>query len=129
MQGLRRNTTSIGATWSWFSAPNYREPTRVSHIVLLPKCNANLTCKVYEEVKDSENLQAIVEEYLGEYNADSKQPMNLVMFGDAIDHVARISRVIRYLTTTAYPVQSSTVFNFANSSPTPLLKDSCNHAL
>lgn len=51
--------------------------------------------QVYEEVKDFESLQATVEEYLGEFNAESKQPMHLVMFGDAIDHVSRISRVIR----------------------------------
>eukprot|EP00752_Nemacystus_decipiens_P010663 g9495.t1 len=51
--------------------------------------------KVYEEVKDFESLQSTVEEYLGEFNGESKQPMHLVMFGDAIDHVSRISRVIR----------------------------------
>jgi len=51
--------------------------------------------RVYEEVKDASNLQPTIEEYLGEYNADSKQPMHLVMFMDAIQHVARISRVIR----------------------------------
>ena len=51
--------------------------------------------KVYEEVKDFEILQTTVEEYLGEFNGESKQPMHLVMFGDAIEHVSRISRVIR----------------------------------
>lgn len=51
---------------------------------------------MYEEVKDFESLQSTVEEYLGEFNGESKQPMHLVMFGDAIDHVSRISRVIRY---------------------------------
>ena len=50
---------------------------------------------MYEEVKDFESLQNTVEEYLGEFNGESKQPMHLVMFGDAIDHVSRISRVIR----------------------------------
>lgn len=57
---------------------------------------SDITSQVYEEVKDFESLQTTVEEYLGEFNAESKQPMHLVMFGDAIDHVARISRVIRY---------------------------------
>ncbi|CAB1101954.1 unnamed protein product [Ectocarpus sp. CCAP 1310/34] len=47
------------------------------------------------KVKDFENLQSTVEEYLGEFNGESKQPMHLVMFGDAIEHVSRISRVIR----------------------------------
>lgn len=49
---------------------------------------------VYEEVNLSE-LQNTIEEYLGEYNSESKQPMNLVMFGDAMLHVVRISRVLR----------------------------------
>lgn len=53
------------------------------------------TWQVYEEVKDPDNLQTMVEEYLAEYNGESKQPMHLVMFGDAIEHVSRISRVIR----------------------------------
>ena len=51
--------------------------------------------KIYEEIKDLSQLQPTVEEYLGEYNAESKQPMNLVMFMDAIAHVSRIGRVIR----------------------------------
>ena len=50
--------------------------------------------KVYEEV-DLTELQSMVEEYLGEYNAESKQPMNLVIFGDAMQHVIKISRVLR----------------------------------
>lgn len=37
-----------------------------------------------------------MEEYLADFNAESKQPMHLVMFRDAIDHVSRISRILRY---------------------------------
>ena len=40
-------------------------------------------------------LQPTIEEYLNDYNAESKQPMPLVMFMDAIGHVARITRVLR----------------------------------
>lgn len=74
------------------------------HLALTTHPSSTLGCsqpdpdhvyKIYEEVKDSENLQLVVEEYLAEFNGESKQPMNLVMFGDAIEHVARISRVIR----------------------------------
>lgn len=50
--------------------------------------------KVYEEV-NKEELQVIIEEYLSEYNAESKQPMNLVIFGDAMMHVTKIARVLR----------------------------------
>ena len=36
-----------------------------------------------------------VEEYLDDYNSVSNAPMKLVMFLDAIEHVSRITRVIR----------------------------------
>ena len=51
--------------------------------------------KIYEEVKDMGKLVETVEEYLGDHNAESSSPMNLVMFLNAIEHVSRISRVIR----------------------------------
>jgi len=51
--------------------------------------------KIYEEIKNLDQLQPTVDEYLNEYNAESKQPMKLVLFMDAIGHVARISRIIR----------------------------------
>jgi dynein heavy chain len=51
--------------------------------------------KVYSEVADLEELQTTVKEYLRDYNAESKSPMPLVMFLDAIEHVSRIARVIR----------------------------------
>ncbi len=50
--------------------------------------------RLYEEAVISE-LQVTIEDYLGEYNAESKQPMLLVMFGDAILHVVKIARVLR----------------------------------
>lgn len=36
-----------------------------------------------------------VEEYLEDYNSSSSAPMRLVMFLDAVEHVSRVSRVIR----------------------------------
>jgi dynein heavy chain len=51
--------------------------------------------KIYEEIADMASLQAMVEEYLGEYNAESKQPMHLVMFNDAVLHVSKLARVLR----------------------------------
>ena len=50
--------------------------------------------RIYEEVNVTE-LQAQIEEYLSEYNAESKQPMYLVIFGDAMLHVVKIARVLR----------------------------------
>eukprot|EP01041_Mallomonas_annulata_P000971 gene971-1882_t len=51
--------------------------------------------RVYEEIDDMNTLQATIEDYLSEYNAESKQPMNLVMFNDAMLHVSKISRILR----------------------------------
>ena len=51
--------------------------------------------KLYEEIPNVQKLVETIEEYLGDYNAESNAPMNLVMFLNAIEHVARISRVIR----------------------------------
>ena len=36
--------------------------------------------RIYEEVADMSQLQPTIEEYLNDYNAESKQPMPLVMF-------------------------------------------------
>jgi dynein heavy chain len=51
--------------------------------------------KIYEEIESMDKLKSVVEEYLSDHNAESKQPMPLVMFSDALEHVARIARVIR----------------------------------
>jgi dynein heavy chain len=51
--------------------------------------------KMYDEVCDEAQLVKTIEEYLIDYNNESKSPMPLVMFVDAIEHVSRISRVIR----------------------------------
>lgn len=51
--------------------------------------------QIYEEVSDLTKLKPVIEEYLADYNAESKQPMALVMFLDAIEHVSRIARVLR----------------------------------
>ena len=40
-------------------------------------------------------LKHRVEEYLADHNAESKQPMPLVMFSDALEHVSRVARIIR----------------------------------
>jgi len=49
---------------------------------------------VYEEITDHEKLQSVMKDYLDDFNAMSKKPMHLVLFMNAIEHVARISRVI-----------------------------------
>lgn len=55
----------------------------------------NGDAKIYDEITSMDNLKAVIEEYLVNHNMESKQPMPLVMFSDALEHVARIARVLR----------------------------------
>ena len=50
--------------------------------------------RVYAEVKDPGAMQRVVTEYLSDFNATSKKPMNLVLFRFALEHIARICRII-----------------------------------
>jgi len=50
--------------------------------------------KPYAELADRSNLQKVMEEYLDDFNQMTSKPMNLVLFESAIEHIARISRII-----------------------------------
>lgn len=49
----------------------------------------------YSEVTDIEGLANLMKNYLEEYNAMSTKPMNLVLFGYAMEHASRISRILK----------------------------------
>eukprot|EP00798_Chlamydomonas_sp_ICE-L_P008519 gene8518-4817_t len=49
----------------------------------------------YDYVSDIQQLLSMVEEYLGDYNAQSKTRMDLVLFMYAAEHICRISRIIK----------------------------------
>ena len=51
--------------------------------------------KPYVEVQDFTELQPKMEEFLADFNQSSRKPMDLVMFGFAIEHVSRISRILK----------------------------------
>lgn len=49
----------------------------------------------YAEIRDTERLIGVLDEYLTEHNGLSKRPMNLAMFLFAAEHISRICRVLR----------------------------------
>ncbi|XP_067360331.1 dynein axonemal heavy chain 1 [Channa argus] len=51
--------------------------------------------KVYKLIEDNEKLVKVMEEYMEDYNQTSTTKMKLVLFMDAIEHVCRISRILR----------------------------------
>ncbi|KAJ1562004.1 Dynein heavy chain 2, axonemal, partial [Cladochytrium tenue] len=54
------------------------------------------TATVYEEVSDFDHLKRLVEEKMQEFNMESGSvAVDLVLFRDAIEHIVRITRVIR----------------------------------
>jgi dynein heavy chain len=51
--------------------------------------------KAYEEIRDLHELNVKMDEYLSDYNQQSRKPMDLVMFSFAIEHISRLSRILK----------------------------------
>lgn len=49
----------------------------------------------YEEIQDKEKLQQCCEEALNTYNMMTEKPMELVLFAFALEHLVRISRILK----------------------------------
>lgn len=56
--------------------------------------DSKANAKKYSEIRDRDLLSSSMQVYLDDYNNMSAAPMKLVLFQNAIEHVARISRVI-----------------------------------
>lgn len=50
--------------------------------------------RVYDEILDLSEMENVVVAYLAEYNAHSRSPMNLIMFRYALEHLARVCRIL-----------------------------------
>lgn len=51
--------------------------------------------RIYAEIDDFKAIKKVIEDYLEDYNQVNVAKMRLVLFLDAIRHIARISRIIR----------------------------------
>lgn len=51
--------------------------------------------QLYEEITNLDELKSNIENYLSDYNITCKVPMDLVIFGFLIEHVSRISRILK----------------------------------
>eukprot|EP00924_Labyrinthula_sp_SR-Ha-C_P010247 snap_masked-scaffold_23-processed-gene-1.31-mRNA-1 protein AED:0.10 eAED:0.11 QI:0/-1/0/1/-1/1/1/0/4309 len=52
--------------------------------------------RIYYQVENVSEFGSVVEGFLQDYNNMSKQPMNLVLFTTAIEHISRICRVLNF---------------------------------
>ena len=77
------------------SAQRLSEPTAPRRQIFADFANPKAVKRSYLEVKDVDALAGVVESHLHEYNAVNTNSMNLVLFTEAVDHIARISRIIR----------------------------------
>ena len=57
--------------------------------------NVDSPDKIYDEISDFVSLTSQMDTYLDEFNQMSKTPMSLVMFKFAIEHISRVSRVLK----------------------------------
>ncbi|KAI9538399.1 Dynein heavy chain 6, axonemal [Dissostichus eleginoides] len=59
------------------------------------KVSAEKEDRLYEDLTDMEKIQTVLQDYLDDYNMTFSKETKLVFFQDAVEHVSRISRMIR----------------------------------
>ena len=50
--------------------------------------------RIYNEINDMEKIKVVMDDYMEIFNSDTNRPLNLVLFLDAMEHVARIARFV-----------------------------------
>ncbi|KAH9163072.1 hypothetical protein LEN26_000647, partial [Aphanomyces euteiches] len=85
----------LRSTCQTFFKIDYNDVVKTPYLIFGDYLVPGADPKIYEEVVDVTKLLPIIEEYLMDHNAESKTPMPLVLFIDAVEHVSRISRIIR----------------------------------
>ncbi|XP_070782457.1 dynein axonemal heavy chain 6 [Enoplosus armatus] len=59
------------------------------------KVGAEKEDRLYEDLTDMAKIQAVLQDYLDDYNMTFSKETKLVFFQDAVEHVSRIARMIR----------------------------------
>nr|CAD7588833.1 unnamed protein product [Timema genevievae] len=51
--------------------------------------------RIYEEIRDTEKLRHVMQDYLEDYNMMTSKEMKLIFFMDAMEHTTRLARILR----------------------------------
>lgn len=51
--------------------------------------------RIYEEIKDFDKLKSVLFDYLDDFNTLTGKEMKLILFQDAIEHIIRLTRLLR----------------------------------
>lgn len=78
--------------------------------------------KIYEEIQDTKTLQTCIEEKIADINMVSDNPVDLVMFNFAIEHIVTISRILKQ------PGGNALLIGLGGSGRQSLTKLSCEMA-
>ncbi len=73
----------------------YEELFEKSRIIWGDILKLDSPIKFYEEIREMAKLRKMLENQLEDYNIKQKNKMQLVFFDDAVEHILRISRVLR----------------------------------
>jgi len=73
----------------------YEDVFEKSHIYWGDTLKLDAPVKLYEEIKDIVKLRKVLDNQLEDYNLKAVKKMQLVFFDDALEHILKISRVLR----------------------------------